>query len=134
MTLNRTDDTARPTGTERRRILVVDDQPTVLEGVQMFFSAAGHEVTACGTFADARRALQTSAYDLLLTDIRLGAFNGLQLALIARQQDPQIRIAVFSGVDDAVLREEASRLSATYLVKPVGGHQLLELCKPALVE
>ena len=133
MNPDRTDQTVR-TASERRRILVVDDQPTVLEGVELFFSGAGHEVTACSTFAEARRALQTSTYDLLLTDIRLGAFNGLQLALIARQQDARIRIAVFSGIDDAVLREEANRLSATYLVKPVGGHQLLELCKPLLVD
>ena len=111
-----------------RKILVVDDQSSILEGVQLLLESAGHDVTACGTFAEARRALLSSNFDVLLTDIRLGAFNGLQLALIARQRDPQIRIAVFSGTDDAVLRKEADRVSAAYLLKPVIGQRLLELC------
>lgn len=118
--------TPAPSG---RRVLVVDDQPSILEGVQLLLEGAGHDVTACATFGDARRALLAATYDVLLTDIRLGAFNGLQLAVIARQRDPHIRIAVFSGTDDAVLREEASRVSAAYLLKPVIGQRLLELCE-----
>ena len=112
-----------------RKILVVDDQPSILDGVQLLLEGAGHDVTACATFAEARRALLAGDYDVLLTDIRLGAFNGLQLAVIARQRDPHIRIAVFSGTDDAVLREEACRVSAAYLLKPVIGQRLLELCE-----
>lgn len=111
------------------RVLVVDDQPAIVEGLQLLLEGAGHRVTACGTFAEAHHALLEADYDVLLTDIRLGAFNGLQLAVIARQRDPRMRIAVFSGTDDVVLREEAGRVSAAYLVKPVIGTQLLQLCE-----
>ena len=109
------------------RILVVDDQKAILDGLAMFFRRAEKCVTACRTFEEARQALRSSSFDALLTDVRLGAYNGLQLALIARQQNPAIRIVVFSGVDDPVLREEATRLSATYVLKPIRGQELLAL-------
>jgi two-component system response regulator YesN len=61
-----------------------------------------------------------------LTDVRLGAFNGLQLAVVARDLHPDIRIIIYSGFDDPVLRAEAERLDATYLVKPIPFSELLE--------
>ena len=75
--------------------------------------------------------LLRSTVGLLLTDVRLGAFNGIQLAVIARRLVPDVSIVVFSGVDDPVLREEARRVSATYLLKPLDPEQLLELSRPA---
>lgn len=64
---------------------------------------------------------------MLLTDVRLGAFNGLQLAVIARDAHPEMQIIVFSGFDDPVLREEAGHLGATYVVQPVTSSDLLKL-------
>jgi DNA-binding NarL/FixJ family response regulator len=37
-----------------------------------------------------------------------------------------VRVVVFSGFDDPVLKEEARRIGATYLVKPVSGHAIVE--------
>ena len=61
----------------------------------------------------------------MITDVRLGAFNGLQLAILARAVRPDTRVVVFSGFDDPVLKEEARRIGAAYLVKPVSGQDLL---------
>ena len=66
----------------------------------------------------------------LLTDVRLGEYNGIQLALLARELHPNIKVVVFSGFDDPVLKEEARRIGATYLVKPVSGHSLVEALRP----
>ena len=104
---------------QTRRILVVDDDLAFLEGVEMALSGSGQEVHAFANFEDARAALRTMTFDALLTDVRLGAFNGLQLALIARTANPNIRIVVISGTDDPVLRGEAAAMEAEYLVKPV---------------
>jgi DNA-binding response OmpR family regulator len=111
----------------RQKILIVDDDPSLLEALERSFIEAGEDVVAHGSFEDARHALATTKFDALVTDVRLGAFNGLQLAVIARDTDPSTRIIVFSGFDDPVLREEAEHLGALYVVKPVAGHQLLEL-------
>lgn len=94
------------------------------------FEQAGRDVVACETFQEAREVLLQSNVGVLLTDVRLGAFNGLQLAVVARQLDPRMRIVVFSGVDDPVLREEARRLAAIYLLKPLDPEHLLEISRP----
>lgn len=112
--------------TRTRRILVVDDEPSLLDAVRYAFERAGLEVVACRSFEDARARILSEDFDALVTDVRLGAFNGLQLAVIARNRLPNLGIVVFSGFDDPVLREEASGLGAAYLVKPVTGERLLE--------
>jgi two-component system, response regulator YesN len=111
-------------------ILVVDDDLSLLDALERALKQAGlHEVAALGNFADAKRALHTDRFDVLITDVRLGAFNGLQLAVLARDLNPDIQLIVFSGFDDPVLRQEAERLGAVYLVKPVTSRQLLELIR-----
>lgn len=112
--------------TRTRRVLVVDDEPALLDAVRYAFERAGLEVVACRSFEDARTRILSEAFDALVTDVRLGAFNGLQLAVIARNRLPNLAIVVFSGFDDPVLREEASGLGAAYLVKPVTGERLLQ--------
>jgi DNA-binding response OmpR family regulator len=112
--------------TRARRVLIVDDEPALLDAVKYAFERAGLEVVACRSFEDARTRILSEDFDALVTDVRLGAFNGLQLAVIARNRLPNLAIVVFSGFDDPVLREEASGLGAAYLVKPVTGERLLQ--------
>ena len=83
-------------------------------------------MVACSTFEDAKQRNRRRHPDILITDVRLGAFNGLQLALLARDVRPDVRVVVFSGFDDPVLKEEARRIGRQYLVKPVSGHTLVE--------
>jgi DNA-binding NtrC family response regulator len=111
------------------KILIVDDDTSLLEVLQRTFQNAGADVVAHSTFEGARRALHDKSFDALLTDVRLGAFNGLQLAVISRDAHPDIRVIVFSGFDDPVLRSEAERVGAVYVVKPVKTETLLELVR-----
>jgi len=111
---------------QRQRILVVDDEPALLDAIKIAFERAGHEVVACRSFEDARTRVLSERFDAIVTDVRLGAFNGLQLGVIARDKDPTLGIIVFSGYDDPVLRAQATDLGATYLVKPVTGERLIE--------
>ena len=113
----------------RQKILIVDDDPSLLEALERSFLEAGQDVVAHDSFEDARRTLQTTRFDALITDVRLGAFNGLQLAVIGRDTYPDIRLIVFSGFDDPVLRTEAEHVGATYMVKPVTGAKLLEVLR-----
>jgi DNA-binding response OmpR family regulator len=113
----------------RQKILIVDDDPSLLEALERSFIEAGEDVVAYDSFEEARRVLQTTRFDALITDVRLGAFNGLQLAVIGRDTYPDIRLIVFSGFDDPVLRTEAEHVGATYMVKPVTGTKLLEVLR-----
>jgi DNA-binding NtrC family response regulator len=112
-----------------QKILIVDDDPALLEALDRAFRDAGEDVVAHGSFEDARKALRTTSFDALITDVRLGAFNGLQLAVMARDAHPEIRLIVFSGFDDPVLRSDAEHIGAVYLVKPVTSSQLLEILR-----
>jgi len=114
---------------QRHKILIVDDDPSLLEALERSFIEAGEDVVAHDSFEEARRVLQTTRFDALITDVRLGAFNGLQLAVIGRDTYPDIRLIVFSGFDDPVLRTEAEHVGATYMVKPVTGARLLEVLR-----
>ena len=107
-------------------MLLVDDEPSLLEALRLALTRAGRDVVACRTFDDAREKLLTERFDVLVTDVRLGAFNGIQLAVIARSKAPEMRIIIFSGFDDPVLRDEAASLGASYLIKPLTAEALLE--------
>src|SRR5690349_967906 len=100
------------------RVLIVDDDPSLVDAIARRFSDAGLDVVAHTTFEGGRQALRSERFDALLTDVRLGAFNGLQLAVAARDSNPKMKIVVFSGFDDPVLQSEAEHVGATFLVKP----------------
>jgi DNA-binding NtrC family response regulator len=115
-----------PKVSARHRVLIVDDEPALLEALKVALERSTCAVTACRAFDEARQQLLAEEFDVLITDVRLGAFNGIQLAVVARDRNPRMKIVVFSGYDDPVLRAEASNLGAIYLVKPITAEQLLQ--------
>jgi len=115
-----------------KRLLIVDDDRQVLAYLTKILQDAGYDTVSSGQFDDARRLLTTSRPDLLLTDIRLGAYNGLQLAIAARKSHPGIPIIVLTGYEDPTLRQEASHSGAIFLVKPISNHELLGCIAHAL--
>src|SRR3954463_4587611 len=96
-----------PGATSPSRILIVDDDVALVEGVESAFRAAGEDATSCSSFEVARQMLRSEEFAVLGTDVRLGAFNGLPLALLARALSPRIARTVFPGFHDPVLGAEA---------------------------
>jgi two-component system, response regulator YesN len=111
-------------------LLIVDDDVSLLQALSRYLKDKGYDVLPCSTFEDAKQEITALRPDIVITDVRLGAFNGLQLALLARDVRPDARLVVFSGFDDPVLKEEARRIGATYLVKPVSGQDLMNALRP----
>lgn len=108
------------------RVLIVDDDVGLLDAMKRSLRESVQTVVACETFETARRTLKEQSFDALITDVRLGAFNGLQLAVMARDMYPAMRLIVFSGFDDPVLRADAEQIGAVYLVKPIASAELLK--------
>jgi CheY-like chemotaxis protein len=102
-----------------RQAVVVDDHPIVLASVAGYLASAGCAVVAFTSFADAKSHLGITVLDILVTELRLGAFNGLQLVGRAKSRWPDTTAVVFSGVDDPVLRREAEMMGAAFLLKPL---------------
>lgn len=115
-----------------RRILLVDDDLPLLFFFERALRDAGlTEVVALASFEDARGMLRTTRFDVLITDVRLGASNGIQLAVRAREMYPEIQLIVISGFPDEGLRQETEALGGVYLVKPFSSEQLLNLIQGA---
>src|SRR5512135_2895093 len=106
----------------RRSVLVVDDNRATLLGLTELLTLSGYRVRTAGSFAAGREALAAEHPDVLLVDIRLGEFNGLQLVATS----PQSAAVVMTGHDDVDLERKARRMGADYLVKPVPPAVLLE--------
>ena len=98
------------------KVLIVDDDKTTREGLAEFLEEAGYEAVAVGTFEDATRVLRTSPPDLLIADVRLGPFNGLQLVISSPHPIPAI---IITGFADPVLESDARRRGAEYVLKPI---------------
>jgi DNA-binding response OmpR family regulator len=117
---------ARPAGVTRpQTALVVDDDKQVLSLVGRWLKNAGYEVSTCDDFGAAKQRVRDGGSEVLIVDVRLQGFNGIHLAILARELRPETRIVVLSGWDDAVLRQEANACGATYLCKPLKAEQLL---------
>ena len=117
---------------ELKRVIVVDDDRQVLRYLTELLQESGYDTVSCERFLDAKGILATSRPDLLLTDLRLGAYNGLQLAIFARERHPGLPVIVLTGYEDPTLRDEAARAGATFLIKPVPRAILIEAVQKAL--
>jgi len=112
--------------------MVVDEGRQVLRYLADILCDEGYNTVSCDRFQDAKAMLASMRPDLLLTDIRLGAYNGLQLALYARNRYADIPVIILTGYEDPTLREEASKCGAAFLVKPVPREALLEIIEERL--
>ena len=113
----------------RARVLIVDDDEVYLEGMKELLEAAGYEVLLASSFDDGKHELREHSPDLLIIDVRLGAFNGLQLISTGEVRIPAI---VVTGFDDRVLRADAGGFGASYVVKPIAPAALLALIEKKL--
>jgi len=89
----------------------------------------GYCVLTADSFESGRSALHNSLPDILIVDVRLGVFNGLQLVAATNRTIPAI---VMTGHDDVTLKRAAYEFGAEYLVKPVPSALLLETVRRQL--
>src|SRR5688572_12576669 len=78
-------------------ILVVDDEPSVVNLVFAVFSGTGHNVSSAGTVAQALSLFSKNDFDVLLTDFSLPDGNGADLAALLLLKKPSLKIFVMTG-------------------------------------
>jgi FixJ family two-component response regulator len=105
--------------------VIVDDDPHVLSLAGRWLRQAGCHAVMSRSFADAQTQIVVFEPTILIADVRLGDFNGIQLGHLAQRIRGDVRILIISGWDDCVLRREAERLGATFLAKPFTAAALL---------
>jgi len=117
-----------------KTILLVDDSATMLMSLKNTLEMSGFKVQ---TAADGQIAMdQVEAGlrpDLIITDINMPRMDGLALIAAVRPRLRFVPILALTTESQAQKREEAKRSGATgWLVKPVGGNDLLQVIRQVL--
>jgi DNA-binding response OmpR family regulator len=120
------------TDVKRPSVLVVDDDVETMGIVEYWLADAGYDVVTCSRFDAARDYLASHPLDALVTDIRLGEFNGLQLALRASEAGRRIAVVIMSAYDDVVSRRDAETVGGRFMLKPFDREELLAQLSEAL--
>jgi len=113
------------TDVKSKSVLIVDEDEQMLGLIGHWLDDAGYEVMACSRFETARDVMMSHPPDALVTDLRLGAYNGLQLALRASQSGPGTAVLVMSAYDDVVSRRDAAAFGGRFMLKPFDREALL---------
>jgi two-component system, NtrC family, response regulator PilR len=105
---------------EPAKILVVDDEPSILRLLQEALSQWGYQVTCASTVEEALVALGAELFDAALTDIRMPDMSGLDLLREIKKQDESIEVIVMTGYPTISSAVEALKEGAyDYLSKPL---------------
>ena len=90
-------------------ILVVDDDPGVLELLGAFLETRGYGVTTRNSGASALDVLAREPFDLVISDIEMAEMNGYELLRRTREQYPKIGIILMTGYTESHPLSEALR-------------------------
>jgi CheY-like chemotaxis protein len=88
--------------TKRNKVLIVDDQPNIIQTLTHCFSAKGYEVNVASNGEDALDLLNTIKVDLVLLDTKMPGICAKELARIIRERYPQAKIILISGRASAI--------------------------------
>lgn len=105
------------------KVVLVDDEAWTLKRLNIIFPWSEYGFEVIDTFNDARLALDmivTQKPDLVLTDVRMPEYSGLDLVRIARENNCKTKFVMVSGHAEFQYAQEAIRYGVTdYLLKPV---------------
>ena len=109
-------------------ILLVDDEPDVLDVLTSMTLALGARATAAQSVARARDQLTKNPYDLCITDMLMPGETGLALIEYIALKHPGIAVAVLSAYVDPATAAAAYEAGAfSYLTKPINLTKLQHL-------
>lgn len=108
-----------------RTVLVVEADPSDLASTVNLLESAGYKTVTASSFEQASSTLRTSHPDLIVTAMRLGAYNGLHLVLRGRVADPNLPAIVTTHFPDPVLADETRRMEAVHLLRPLDSNGFL---------
>jgi DNA-binding NtrC family response regulator len=105
---------------EVAKILVVDDEPSILKLLKEALTQWGYQVACVGTGAEALEAVRTELFDAAITDIRMPEMSGLDLLREIKRHDESIEVVVMTGYPTIASAVEALKEGAyDYLSKPL---------------
>ena len=114
------------TGQENYKILLVEDHHYLRETTHEILADEGYQVTTTTCGEAALEALSSRDFDLVVTDLNLGAVNGISVLKKAKELNPATKVIIMTGNTDVRFAIEALRYNANdYILKPFNLGDLL---------
>lgn len=115
------------------RILLVDDEPSILNVLATLLRKQGHDTVASTGGEEARQLVRNETFDLMLTDIKMEPVNGLQLLEEMRAAHPETAVILLTGFASIKTAVAAMKGGAfDYITKPFKVDELLMTVERAL--
>jgi DNA-binding NtrC family response regulator len=114
------------------RVLVVDDDPIVLESCRRVLEAEGFTVFLAASAAEGLEALEGQDYAVLVADVKMPEVDGLQLLALARKRHPRVPVLMMSGYPTSDTVAAAMETGADgFLPKPFTPEELVSAVRRA---
>src|SRR3989442_12924245 len=105
---------------ETARVLIVDDENSILLLLKEALTAWGYQVSTANTATDALAVVRTKVFDAAITDIRMPDMSGLELLKQLKAHDESIEVVIMTGYPTIASAVEALKEGAyDYLSKPL---------------
>jgi signal transduction histidine kinase/CheY-like chemotaxis protein len=115
------------------RVMVVDDEASVLDVFSEYLATEGYEVTAVSNGEEAVRLMPSIRPDVILTDLNLPGLSGLDVMRHARAGDPEAAVIVVTGHASASTAIDALRQGAyDYVTKPPDLYDVAQIVQRAI--
>jgi len=97
---------------QAKKILVVDDEPSVTGSLRLILGEAGYDVLTANSFAESTNLLKQTPVDLVITDLRLSDATGIDLTLHIKANTPDIEVILMTayGSIDVTIEAIKARL------------------------
>jgi DNA-binding response OmpR family regulator len=118
-----------------KRILIVDDEPSVREPLREAFEGAGFSVTCAQEKEEAEALLATRHFDFVISDLRLGdlfGFSGLHVISEAVRRVGSENVLAMAGVANSEVRTAVALKGVSLLNKPFPLKNCVALCSALL--
>ncbi|HWQ09496.1 MAG TPA: sigma-54 dependent transcriptional regulator [Holophaga sp.] len=115
------------------RILVVDDDPGMRDGMALSLKRAGFVTEQAKSGEEALRMTRPGAFDAVVTDLRMMGIDGLQLTARLKALDPALPVLLVTAFGSLDTAREAMRLGAfDFLSKPFSPDELITAVRKAI--
>ncbi len=115
------------------KILIVDDQKNMRTTLGLLLRAGGHEVTEAPDGTSACELGAKGAYDVVLTDLRMGSVTGVEVLRAVKNAQPLTEVIVMTAYGTIENAVEVMRMGAfDYIQKPFAEQELLVRIERAL--
>jgi len=115
------------------KILVIDDEPVVLNSCRKVLEEGGFDVYLVPSADEALKAMKKEVFDLLLVDVKMPKHDGIYLMQKVKEKWPDVPIIVMSGYPTPDTITDGAKMGAdAFIAKPFTPDELLETIRQVI--